>query len=526
MSCTARRSLGVLLTLVAAAASSGGDWPQWGGSDARNMVSPEQGLPASFEPGKKSGGSIALATTRNVLWAARLGCYAYGNPTVADGRLFVGTDDDTLRGDKRLKRTRAGLVQCFDAATGKLLWRLPVPKRTRLPKGAHFGHQHLGVCSSPAVEGDRLYLLTSACEVVCLDVQGQADGNDGPFRDEAQYIAGDGQPVELAPSDGDILWRFDLIDELGVVPHDAASCSPLVHRGMVYTSTSNGVDKPHKKMVNPDAPSLVVLDARTGRLAATDGQGIGHRMYHCQWSSPSAGSVGGRDLVFLGGGDGVCYAFQALARMPDQPVHLHKVWAYDCNPRHYKYRDGKLIPYYDGDKRKKRGNKNDGKYVGPSQIIATPVFHQGRVYVAIGQDPAHGRGKGLLHCIDAATGRQVWSYDGLDRSISTVAVADGLVYAPDIAGRLHCLDAHSGSREWVHETKAESWGSPLVADGKVFLGTKRELVVLRAGREKKVLAEIRLGTPLYGTPVAADGVLYVPSNRFLWAVAAGTEKGE
>ena len=29
------------------------DWPQWGGTDARNMASPEQGIPETFVPGKK-----------------------------------------------------------------------------------------------------------------------------------------------------------------------------------------------------------------------------------------------------------------------------------------------------------------------------------------------------------------------------------------------------------------------------------------------------------------------------------------
>ena len=519
--CRAQLAWLALVCLAAGpATAAGGDWTQWGGSNGRNMVSDETGLPETFEPGRS-----AASGRRNVKWVARLATYAYGNPTVARGKVFIGTDDSSLRGDPRLKPARAGLVQCFDEAGGKLLWRLPVPKRKRLPKDAHFSHQHLGVCSSPTVDGDRVYVVTSAADVVCLDVDGQADGNDGPFKDEGQYMVGPGKkPVELAPTDADILWRFDPIDEAGVVPHDAASCSALVHGGFVYTGTSNGVDEPHKKMPNPKAPSLIVLDKMTGRLVATDGEKIGTRMFHCQWSPPSCGTVGGRTLVFFGGGDGICYAFEAVTEAADKPFHLTKAWSYDCNPRHYRFRNGKPIPYYDGDKRKKRGNKNDGKYVGPCQIIATPVFHQGRVYVAIGQDPAHGRGKGLLHCIDAgktgditASGK-VWTYDGMERSISTVAVADGLVYAADIAGHLHCVDAATGKPHWVHDTKAETWGSPLVADGKVYLGTKRRFFVFAAGKEAKVLATISLGSPVFGTAVPANGVLYIPSNRHLWAI--------
>ncbi len=510
------------------------DWPQWGGRDGRNMVSVEKNLPDSFVPGKKSprGGGIDPATTENVKWTARLGSGAYGNPTVAAGKVFVGTDDLTLADDGRFKRSGGGLLKCFDEATGRLLWQLAVAKRTGLPEGMLFQYQRLGVCSSPTVQADRVYVVTSASDVVCLDIDGQADGNDGPFIDEGPYMAGPGQPpVELKATDADILWRFDPMDELAVRPHNAASSSPLIHGDMLYVGTANGIDKTHTKALSPLAPSLIVLDKRTGRLVAADNEQIGTRLVHGQWSSPSLGRVGRKTLIFYGGGDGICYAFESVSAAQENPVHLKKAWSYDCNPPHYKFRHGKPIPYYEGDKRKRyTTNKNDGRYVGPSQILATPVFHDGRVYLAIGQDPAHGRGKGMLHCIDATktgdvtqTGR-IWTYDGMDRSISTVAVADGLVYAVDIAGRLHCLDAETGQCRWIYETKAEAWGGPLVADGKLYLGNKREFFVLAAGEEPKVLGRIRLGSPVYSTPIAANGVLYVASQRYLWAVRSADDR--
>jgi outer membrane protein assembly factor BamB len=492
------------------------------------MVSQEKNLPESFEPGEKkpNEGGIDIRTTRNVRWTAKLGSYAYGNPTVADGRVYVGTDARSLNLDPRLKYTRGGLVKCFDEVTGKLLWQLPIPIRTQLPEGAHFGHQHLGVCSSPTVDGNKVYVVTSAGDVLCLDVKGQANGNEEPFVDEGQYMVGPGKsPVKLTSKDADIVWRFDPIEELGVCPHDAASCSVLIDGDMLYAGTSNGVDEPHKKAISPLAPSLIVLDKRTGRLLATDDEKIGTRLYHAQWSSPSLGKVGGKTLIFFGGGDGVCYAFEALSKTPKKPVHLKKVWSYDCNPPEYKFRNGKPIAYYAGDKRKKNSpNKNDGRYIGPSQIIATPVFHGGRIFVPIGQDPAHGRGKGMLHCIDASktgditkTGA-VWTYDDIERSISTVAITDGLLYAGDIAGRVHCLDAQSGRRVWVHDTHAEMWGGPLVADGKLYFGNKKYFFVMSAGKEAKVLSETRLGNMVYSTPIAANGVLYVAANRYIWAV--------
>ncbi len=519
--------LGLLFLLAPLSLVRGADWPQWGGSGNRNMVSQETDLPETFTRGvKKPGVGIDPATTKNVRWTARLGSNAYGNTTVAGGKVFVGTDDLSLEDDGRFQPARGGIVKCFEEKTGRLLWQLVIPERTELPPDAHFGHQRLGVCSSTTVDGDRAYVVTSAADVVCLDVHGQADGNDGPFTDEGRYMVQPGKPaVELTAADADILWRFDPIDEVAVVPHDAASCSVLIHGDMVYVGTSNGVDGPHEKVVSPLAPSLIVLDKRTGRLLATDDEKIGTRLYHAQWSSPSLGEVGGKTLIFIGGGDGICYAFEAISAPAEQPVHLKKVWSYDCNPPEYKVRDGKPIPYYEGDKRKSYStNKNDGRYVGPSQIIATPVFHKGRIYVALGQDPAHGRGRGMLHCIDASqtgditeTGR-IWAYDGLDRTIATVAISDGLLYIPDIAGRFHCLDADTGQCHWVYETKAETWGGPLIADGKLFMGNKREFFVFAVGKQPKVLSQIHLGSPCYSTPIAANGTVYVASQHTLWAV--------
>lgn len=505
------------------------DWPQWGGTACRNLVSGERDLPDSMTRGNRnSAGDIDPATAKNVRWGVHLGSAAYGNPTVAEGRVFVGTDDLTVTEDSRFSRSRGGLVKCFEEKSGALMWQLVVPERQGgLPPGALFTHQYLGILSSPTVEDGRVYVVTSADQVVCLDIHGQADGNDGPFTDEARYMAGEGQPpIELTAKDADIVWCFDLIQELGVVPHDAASCSVLIHGDLLYLSTSNGVDNPHEKVLAPEAPAIVALDKRTGRLAAYEDIGLSSRLYHAQWSSPSAGRIGDRTLIFFGGGDGRCYAFEALERVPEQPEALKNVWSYDCNPPEYRSRDGQPIPYYAGDKRKRNSpNKNDGQYLGPSQVIATPVFHNNRVYIAIGQDPAHGRGRGLLHCIDATGSGDithsgcVWKYDGLDRTMATVSIADGLLYVPDIAGRLHCLDAAEGRCLWTYETKAETWGGALVADGRLYLGTKKDFFVFAAGREPRVISQTYLGSSIYSTPVAANGCLYVASQKYLWAAA-------
>ncbi len=77
-------------------------------------------------------------------------------------------------------------------------------------------------------------------------------------------------------------------------------------------------------------------------------------------------------------------------------------------------------------------------------------------------------------CLDAdpagdSKTRKLWTYQGLDRSLSTASVADGLVYIADVAGRLHCLDAQTGKAHWVYDAKSRVLASTTVADGKIYL---------------------------------------------------------
>src|SRR5438093_254922 len=181
----------VLLSGILPAVAGAGDWPMWGRNGSRNMVSDEKGLPVSFDAGQSRSGSeeIDMATTKNVRWVAKLGSQTYGNPTVAGGKVFVGTNNEAPRNPK-LTGDR-GILMCLDEKTGKFLWQLAVPK---LGTGKISDWEFLGLCSSPAVEGDRVYIVTNRCEVVRLDVNGMANGNDGPFKEEAQYLAGPGKP--------------------------------------------------------------------------------------------------------------------------------------------------------------------------------------------------------------------------------------------------------------------------------------------------------------------------------------------
>ena len=188
--------------------------------------------------------------------------------------------------------------------------------------------------------------------------------------------------------------------------------------------------------------------------------------------------------------------------------------------RAYSTRDGKILWEFDTNPKDSVWPKNR------NEVISTPVIFEDRVYIANGQDPEHGEGVGHLYCIDATkrgdvttTGR-VWHYDKIRRSISTASIADGLLYIPDFSGFLHCLDAKTGQVYWTHDLFAAVWGSTLVVDGKVYVGDEDgDIVIMQAGKEKKVLAEINMGSAVYATPVPAHGTLFLNNRNQLFAIA-------
>ena len=486
------------------------DRPQWGEAWSRNMVSTERNLPESFDP----------VTGTNIKWAAQLGTEAHSSPVIAGGRVYIGTNNGNPRDPKH--QGDRGVLMCFDEKSGELLWQLVVPKRS---EDIYFDWPQSGISSPVTAEGDRVYLVSNRGEVMCLDANGMVNGNDGTFQDEGGHMtvkpteaAGSNAVPNLAPGplDADIIWLFDLPTGAGIWSHDAAHSSILIHGDYLYLNSGTGVDNTHKRIRTPDAPSLVVLDKRTGRLVARDFEHMAPNIFHSTWCSPSLAEVNGRPLVFFGGGNGIVYAFETLdgtARpLPTELGGLRKVWQFDFDPAAPKAN----VHRY-----------NSNRSEGPSNFYGMPVFYHNRVYVAGGGDIWWGKNAAWLKCIDASrtgditTNGLVWSYPLQKHVLATPAIANGLIFIADCGRLLHCVDAETGQACWTQDVTGEVWASAFVADGKVYLGTRSgNFYVMTASREKKLLASLDLKSPISATASAANGVLYVATMNRLYTIRA------
>lgn len=484
------RAAVLLLSVLCARAED-----RWGNAISPNSVSSARNLPSEL-------------TASNLLWEVRLGTHQYSIPTIDQGKVYLGINDQGVQRDG-YQPSGGGAIVCLDLKTGNTEWTLPVPRvadGTTAPN--YFDHWKCGICSGPVVVGDRIYLVGNRGDVLCLDRKGQADGNAGPFTAEHDYM---GLPdrVTLTPQDGDIVWRFDFRKECGVLVHDTCGSTIQLIDGMLFVCTSNGTDRRHQQPIAPEAPALIVLDAETGALIARDAEEeMGKNILHGNWSSPVTGEVKGQKLVFFTGGDGILYAFQLPKRSADKHVQpLKKVWQSDINPTHFRVDEQGQKRIYSTWQNKRQD--------GPSEAIGTPVFAEGRVYVATGQSPVYGLGAACLTCFDAETGAVVWRTEKVNRTLATIALQDGIIYLPDQNNSLHAFDAKTGETLWTHDlTSTVCYANALVADGKVYIGTERgDFWILKAGRQKEVLSHTRLPSPPV-TVVAADGLLLLPlQNR-------------
>ncbi len=491
------------------------DWPMYGRDSTRNAVSPEKNPPLDWRIEEKDDAGKITAAGKNIRWKAELGSTTFGSPAVSGGLVWVCTN--TYQASNPGIKQDAGRLMCFNERDGKLRWQYLTP---RIGDRSHDGPGSVG--STPMIEGDRLWFITNKWEVVCLDI--------GPLLKET------GEPQEV--------WKLDMPRDLKV----SALCTVMgpsmrcrigaSYKGMIYVITGNGVDATRKRVPAPDAPSLICLEKDTGKVVWQDNS-PGKNILSGQWSSPLVAEINGRAQVIAPEGDSWVRSFDAMTGK--------LIWSFDANPK------SSIYP------------------MTRNLLIAVPVLYENRVYVATGDDPEHSSGRGILWCIDptregdiseelddgpmpagplpdvrrdpsrpggARKGSSnpnsgvVWKFDKVDRraknvpekdqmnrTIGSVAAADGLVIATDYAGFVHCLDARTGKQQWAHDLEAETRASPLICDGKVYVATNDgQIVILVLSRNEKLLATRDFTSSIYCSPILANGTLYVTTQSTLYAI--------
>jgi outer membrane protein assembly factor BamB len=509
----------------AGAPKAGQDWPMFGGTVARNLVNTAvKGLPVEW--------SVDDAELKNVKWSADLGSKAYGGPIVAGGRVFIGTNNQKPRNPKDVdpktkKPIDLGVLMTFDEASGKFLWQTTYPK---LPAGRVVDWPLEGLVSTPVVEGNRMYYVSNRCELVCTDV---ATG-------KPQWT------LDMIKTLGVFPHNISSCSPLLVGDHVFCITSNGVDEDHINVPAPKApsfikVNKADGKVVWQDNDPTIRLTQVAKQGAQVDFfkklVNRGELIQHGQWSNPAYAVVNGKPQVVFPGGDGWLRSFD--------PTSGKLIWKFDCNPKDAEYELGGKGTRSDFiatpaiyKNRVYIGVGQDPEHnPGVGHLWCIDMTKTGDVSPEIVTDNSVWPPKTQANPNSA----KVWHYGGpiadpqerrklhrnyyFGRTMSTCAVHDGLCYAAQLLGIIHCLDAETGKLYWEHDTDAQSWSSPYYVDGKVYFGNDDDQVYVFAhGKTKKLLAKNEMGGHVRASPVAANGVLYVATENKLYAIAEGAGK--
>jgi len=436
-----RSKPGLILALVALASSLAlaENWPQWRGPFFNGSTT-ETGLPTTWNP----------QTKQNIAWVAPLPGPSAATPVVWDDRVFVSSTE---------RSARNLLAMCFDAATGKLLWRKTVGKDRRAPVGGN------NMASpSPVTDGRTVWFYYGTGQLLAFDFEGNK------------------------------LWSRELEKDYGefVVKYGYSS-SPLLYSGKLYILVMQNPDprkygRTHDKRPGPLESFLLALDPASGKtlwkhVRKTNATDESVESY----LTPIPYEGGGRAEIIIPGGECVTGHDAATG------AELWRWWYQPADRRVWQRTVNSAVPgdglvYVVRPKHRsifaiKGGGKGE---LGPDALawrldktvpdVLTPLLYRGRLYVA---DDA----RRVAACLDARTGKKLW-----ENSLGM----KGVLRASFTAG-----------------------------DGKIYVISQNgEVAVLAAGDQFKVLSRIEMGErPCLASIAIAGGRLFIRTAKGLYCIA-------
>jgi outer membrane protein assembly factor BamB len=394
------------------------------------------------------------------------------------------------------------------------------------------------------VEGDRLWFVTSRGEVMCLDTRGfHDDENDGPYKDEKYTEKTEADVVwvydmmkELGVSQhnmcscsiaalGDILFvcTSNGVDETHVnlpAPKAPSFIAMNKHTAEIYwTDDSPGNNILHGQWSSPCVAELggvqqVVFAGGDGWLYSFKADKGENKKPTLLWkfdANPKESKyiLGGRGTRNEIIGTPVAYdgyIYLAVGQDPEHGEGVGHLWCIDPT---------------------KRGDVSaDLAFKLPDTEHPIPVRRLQAVIAEEGEVARSNPNSGVVWHYseqDQNGDGKVAFEETMHRTIATAAIKDDLLFIPDFSGLVHCVDAKTGKAYWTHDLFAATWGSALIVDGKVYVGDEEgKITVFAAAKKKEIISEVNMGKACYSTPVVANNTLFIADQTHVFSI--GEEK--
>lgn len=416
-----RFSLVAAFLVLSAAGVRADNWPQWRGANGDGICT-EKNVPTEWSESK------------NVLWKLPMPGMGSSTPAVWGDRMFLTSEagDDLL-------------VLCV-STQGKELWRKTVSSgKQRFMRGE--GNNSSPSCST---DGKLVFSFFGTGELACFDL------------------------------DGKEVWKFNVQERYGKIK---------IQHGMHVTPLLLG-DRLYHALLHEGGMWVVALDKATGKEIwkferKTDGIGEGRHSY----ASPVLWRKGKDEYLIVHGCD-----YTTAHSLEDG----HEIW-----------RLGELNP-------QGQGYRRDLRFVATP--AATPdliVVPTAKEYPILGINPA---AKGF---IGKGSEAELWRF-AKTPDVPTPLVHEGLVYlsmARD--GVLHCLDAKTGKPVYQDQRthNALHRASPVYADGKIYV-TARDgyFTVIKAGPKFEIVASNKLPDTFTASPAISNGKIYLRGWETLYCI--------
>ena len=400
------------------------NWPQFRGRTGQG-ISEATGLPATWDE------------TRNVVWKTEIHGRAHSSPVVWGDQVWLTTATED---------GRQLFVLCVDRNSGKILRDM---KRfdVAVPQYAHPFNSYAS--PTPAIEEGRVYVTFGSPGTACLDTK-----TGKVLWERRDFVCNHWRGAGSSP----VIWN-----DLLFLPFDGSDYQYLVALNKNTGATVWKVDR---------SIDFQDIDAKTGKPQA-DGD------WRKAFSTPRVVAFGDGKPVLLSLGSKALYAYE--------PGTGKELWRVENRETH--------------------------------SGSATPVVGKDLIYINMG----HGRpelwairpgGSGVV------TDSQVaWKARGNVPTRASVLLHEDLLYMVDDSGIASCLEANTGKKVWSKRIGGEYSASPLFADGRVyFFSQDGKTTAIAPGREAKVVGESKLDEGFMGSPAVSGKSLILRTKSHLYRV--------
>jgi outer membrane protein assembly factor BamB len=372
---------------------------------------------------------LTWSENENIVWKTPIHGKGASSPVVFGDQIWITTGDST---GKKL------FAVCMSLKTGKVIHDLNVFEPDSIPP-LHNLNTH--ATPTPAIEDGFVFVHFGTMGTACLE-----------------------------SASGKVVWkRTDM--KCNYV--QGAASSPIIYKNMLILHFE-GVDIQY----------IVALDKKTGKTIwksirpqelYVNQPAIARKAF----ITPIIVNVDGKDMLISNGAE-VCIAYN--------PTTGEEIWR---------------IPYTS------------------DTTISMPMFSNGLVIFTTGlMEPIKLMGVKPSGKGDITNTNVVWTFSTKDiPAINSPVIKDGLLYMIHERGVLTCLEAETGKVVYTNKLKGEFYSSPICADGKIYFFSKKGTIyVLQEGREFKLLAENHLDGEYMATLAVSGKSLLVRSNKALYRI--------